>query len=164
LAWNQDIATRGFLRGPYRRGTEKGAAFPRRTEPARNEIAAERTITCASGAAKIGMEGVVEELHFDGDPAVDSTRRRLERIMFKEESRPNWKWLGALAAGGTAVLFWQLRRRTAQVRNNTHQPPKRSLWRLVIAKLGLDPRSRPVSQSAESAGSGSASGGRTTLT
>ena len=52
----------------------------------------------------------MDDLHFEGDPATDSTRRRLERIM-KDESRPRWPWVAALAAGGTAFLFWQVRKR-----------------------------------------------------
>jgi hypothetical protein len=55
-------------------------------------------------------EDVVDDLHFEGDPATDSTRRRLERIL-KEESGPRWPWMAALAAGGTAFLFWQVRKR-----------------------------------------------------
>lgn len=50
------------------------------------------------------------DLYFEGDPATDSTRRRLERVL-KEESRPRWPWLAALAAGGTAYLWWQVRKR-----------------------------------------------------
>jgi hypothetical protein len=56
------------------------------------------------------VEDVVDDLHFEGDPATDSTRRRLERIL-KEESPPRWPWVAALAAGGTAFLFWQVRKR-----------------------------------------------------
>jgi hypothetical protein len=52
----------------------------------------------------------VGDLYFEGDPATDSTRRRLERVL-KEESRPRWPWLAALAAGGTAYLWWQVRKR-----------------------------------------------------
>ena len=52
----------------------------------------------------------MDDLHFEGDPATDSTRRRLERIL-KEESPPRWPWMAALAAGGTAFLFWQVRKR-----------------------------------------------------
>jgi hypothetical protein len=52
----------------------------------------------------------VDELHFEGDPATDSTRRRLERVL-NEESRPRWPWFAALAAGSTAFLFWQIRKR-----------------------------------------------------
>lgn len=58
-------------------------------------------------------EGVVDELHFDGDPATDSTRRRLERII-KDQPRSRWPWFAALAAGGTAFAFWQVRRRRRQ--------------------------------------------------
>jgi hypothetical protein len=52
----------------------------------------------------------VGDFYFEGDPATDSTRRRLERVL-KEESRPRWPWLAALAAGGTAYLWWQVRKR-----------------------------------------------------
>jgi hypothetical protein len=52
----------------------------------------------------------VDDVHFDGDPATDSTRRRLERVL-KEETSPRWPWFAAFAAGGTALLFWQIRKR-----------------------------------------------------
>ena len=52
----------------------------------------------------------MDELHFEGDPETDSTRRRLERVL-KEESRPRWPWFAALAAGSTAFVFWQVRKR-----------------------------------------------------
>ena len=57
------------------------------------------------------LEGVVDELHFEGDPAIDSTRRRLERVMKVGEPRSEWKWMAALAAGAGALIFWQVRRR-----------------------------------------------------
>jgi hypothetical protein len=53
----------------------------------------------------------VDELHFEGDPATDSTRRRLERILREEQPRSEWGWIAALAAGATALVFWQVRRR-----------------------------------------------------
>jgi hypothetical protein len=59
----------------------------------------------------LGREEVVDELHFEGDPERDSTRRRLERVMKEEGPRSEWKWMAALAAGATALLFWQARRR-----------------------------------------------------
>jgi hypothetical protein len=59
----------------------------------------------------------VDELHFEGDPETNSTRRRLERILRAEEQpRSEWRWVAALAAGATALLFWQVRRR----RGNGH--------------------------------------------
>lgn len=57
----------------------------------------------------------MDELHFEGDPARDSTRRRLERVL-REEPRSEWKWMAALAASATALIFWQVRRR----RRNGH--------------------------------------------
>jgi hypothetical protein len=61
----------------------------------------------------------VDDLHFEGDPAIDSTRRRLERIL-KDEPRPGWGWIAALAAGSTMLLFWQLRKRRRD-RNNANE-------------------------------------------
>jgi hypothetical protein len=68
----------------------------------------------------------VGDFYFEGDPATDSTRRRLERVL-KEESRPRWPWLAALAAGGTAYLWWQVRKRrrngaSAEPGNPSHGP------------------------------------------
>jgi hypothetical protein len=68
------------------------------------------------------MEDVVDDVHFDGDPATDSTRRQLERVL-KDESRPRWPWVAALAAGGTAFLWWQVRRRR---RNNGSEESTKS--------------------------------------
>ena len=59
----------------------------------------------------------VDDVYFAGDPATDSTRRQLERVL-KEEPRPRWPWMAALAAGGAGLLFWQARRRR---RNNGRQ-------------------------------------------
>jgi hypothetical protein len=59
------------------------------------------------------------DLYFDGDPARDSTRRRLERVLKEEPvstepARGGWPWKTTLLAGGTAFLWWQLRRRRLQ--------------------------------------------------
>jgi hypothetical protein len=56
------------------------------------------------------VEDAVDDVYFDGDPATDSTRRRLERVLKPEPPR-RWPWLAALAAGSTALMFWQIRRR-----------------------------------------------------
>lgn len=52
----------------------------------------------------------MDELHFDGDPATESTRRKLERVL-KEPQTSRWTWLTAAAAGGTAFLWWRHRAR-----------------------------------------------------
>ena len=62
----------------------------------------------------------MDELHFEGDPAIDSTRRRLERVI-REEPRSEWKWMAALAAGATALLFWQARRRRSNGNERTDE-------------------------------------------
>jgi hypothetical protein len=57
------------------------------------------------------------DLYFDGDPETDSTRRRLERVLKEPPVRPEkpartrWPWKTTLLAGGTAFLWWQVRRR-----------------------------------------------------
>lgn len=53
----------------------------------------------------------MDQLHFEGDPATDSTRRRLERILKEDQPRSEWRWIAALGAGATALLLWQMRRR-----------------------------------------------------
>jgi hypothetical protein len=80
--------------------------FSRGAGAASDEIASGQTITYHQS-----LEGVVDELHFEGDPAIDSTRRRLERVMKAGEPRSEWKWMAALAAGAGALIFWQVKRR-----------------------------------------------------
>jgi hypothetical protein len=50
--------------------------------------------------------------HFDGDPAIHSTRRHLERVLKTPQSR-RWPWL-AMLAGGAAFTFWRLRSRRGE--------------------------------------------------
>ena len=67
----------------------------------------------------------MDELHFEGDPAIDSTRRRLERVMKEGEPRSEWKWMAALAAGAGALIFWQVRRRRRNGNGNETSGEKR---------------------------------------
>ena len=46
------------------------------------------------------------DYYFKGDPAIDSTRRHLERIL-NEPPRRRWPWLVAMFAGGAAFTFWR---------------------------------------------------------
>jgi len=46
--------------------------------------------------------------HFDGDPAVDSTRRHLERVLNEPQPR-RWPWFMAMLAGGAALTIWRNR-------------------------------------------------------
>ena len=68
------------------------------------------------------------DLYFDGDPAVDSSRRHMERVL-KGEPRPKVAWLAAAIGGGG---LWALWRMAEQIRNDkdrvatepSAQPPK----------------------------------------
>jgi len=71
------------------------------------------------------LEDVVDDLHFEGDPATDSTRRQLERVL-KDEAPRRWPWLAAVAAGSTALMFWQIRRRRKNGANVNEPAPRRS--------------------------------------
>ena len=53
-------------------------------------------------------------VHFDGDPATDSARRRLERVLKSEEPPPRWPWILAAFGGGGVWLLWRLGRVTAR--------------------------------------------------
>lgn len=45
------------------------------------------------------------EVYFDGDPATDSRRRHMERVL-KGETTRKWPWLlAALGGGGLWMLF-----------------------------------------------------------
>ena len=67
-------------------------------------------------------------VYFDGDPAVDSSRRHMERVL-KGEPRRKWPWLVAAIGGGG---LWALWRMGEQLRANKErseaqppgQPPK----------------------------------------
>ena len=76
-------------------------------------------------ALRSRLEDVVEDLHFDGDPSTDSTRRQLERIM-KDDAPRRWPWLAAVAAGSTALMFWQIRRRRKNGATTNEPAPRRT--------------------------------------
>jgi hypothetical protein len=50
-----------------------------------------------------------DDVYFDGDPAVDSRRRHLERVL-KGAPRRRWPWVAAIVAGGGAWAIWRLMR------------------------------------------------------
>ena len=46
-------------------------------------------------------------VYFDGDPAVDSSRRHMERVL-KGEPRRKWPWLVAAVGGGGLFALWRM--------------------------------------------------------
>jgi hypothetical protein len=57
------------------------------------------------------------DYYFEGDPAVTSTRRHLERVLH-EPQRRRWPWLVAAFLGG-ALAVWRARRGS---RSSTRTP------------------------------------------
>ena len=50
---------------------------------------------------------MTDDLYFDGDPATDSRRRHLERVLKDEPPRRRWPWVVAVVAGGGAWALWR---------------------------------------------------------
>jgi hypothetical protein len=76
----------------------------------------------------VGWSDRVDDYHFEGDPAIDSTRRQLERVMKGEPPRRRWPWIAAAVAGGVAFAWWRLRRAptdAASARTEPRSPARR---------------------------------------
>jgi hypothetical protein len=56
-----------------------------------------------------------ENYYFEGDPATDSARRHLERVLKNDRPRRRWPWVLTAIAGVGAWYFWP--RGTRQPRN-----------------------------------------------
>jgi hypothetical protein len=48
-----------------------------------------------------------ESVYFDGDPAVDSSRRHMERVLKGDPGPPKWAWLLAAVASGGLFALWR---------------------------------------------------------
>jgi hypothetical protein len=55
-----------------------------------------------------------EGLHFDGDPATDSARRHMERVLNAPETPRRWPWVVAALGSGSIWLLWRLGRARAR--------------------------------------------------
>jgi hypothetical protein len=111
---------------PPEKSVSCGRASIRTTPPRARPRAARFFITTINrGCATIEVEDVVDDLHFEGDPATDSTRRQLERVL-KDETPRRWPWLAAVAAGSTALMFWQVRRRRKNGASTNEPAPRRT--------------------------------------
>jgi hypothetical protein len=66
-----------------------------------------------------------DSVHFEGDPATDSARRHMERVLKSTEPARRWPW--ALAALGSAGvwLLWHWGRTAARTKDKsaTNQGP-----------------------------------------
>jgi hypothetical protein len=57
------------------------------------------------------------DLHFDGDPEYDSSRRHLERVLKGYPPRRKWPWVMAAVAGGGAWAIWRVLRKPGDAGN-----------------------------------------------
>jgi hypothetical protein len=55
-----------------------------------------------------------EYVHFEGDPEVDSTRRRMERVLKGAPPPPRWPWIAAVLGGTGVWLLWRTGRSAAR--------------------------------------------------
>jgi hypothetical protein len=64
-----------------------------------------------------------DTVHFDGDPATDSARRHMERVLKSPERSPRWPLvLAALGSGGLWMLWrWG---RAAASSTSPERPPR----------------------------------------
>ena len=63
---------------------------------------------------------MADEVYFDGDPATDSARRHMERVLKGEPSPRRWPWVLAALGGGGVWWLFQLGR-TARERISTQE-------------------------------------------
>jgi hypothetical protein len=49
---------------------------------------------------------MVDDLYFEGDPATDSARRHLERVLKEPEGPRRWPWVVGSLAAVAAWYFW----------------------------------------------------------
>jgi hypothetical protein len=64
-----------------------------------------------------------DHIYFAGDPAQDSARRHLERVLSQPQSK-RWPLLAALFAGGAAFTLWKLRQNRRNKTNSDESERK----------------------------------------
>ena len=62
-----------------------------------------------------------EGLHFDGDPATESARRHMERVLKNPEATSRWPWVVAALGSGSVWLLWRWGRARARTREASAQ-------------------------------------------
>jgi hypothetical protein len=67
------------------------------------------------------------DVYFDGDPATESARRHLERVLKEPTSHRRWPWVAASVAALAAWYFWPRTKQEANKEETEREPePQRS--------------------------------------
>lgn len=62
-------------------------------------------------------------VYFDGDPATDSARRHMERVLKGQPPARKWPWALAAIGSGGVWLLWRLGQTAARARDAATPPP-----------------------------------------
>jgi hypothetical protein len=65
-----------------------------------------------------------DNLYFEGDPATDSARRHLERVLKSPEPARRWPWMLAALGSGSVWLLWNWGRAAARTKDESSGEPK----------------------------------------
>ena len=57
------------------------------------------------------------DVYFDGDPATDSARRHMERVLKGESGRRKWPWVAMALGGGGLWALWRAASEDARAKN-----------------------------------------------
>lgn len=83
-------------------------------------IAVQRTKRPAVGQNRNMDDGV----YFEGDPATDSARRHMERVLKSPEAAPRWPWVVAALGSVGLWTLWRWGRAAAHPKDASAREPK----------------------------------------
>jgi hypothetical protein len=66
----------------------------------------------------------MNDVYFDGDPATDSSRRHMERVLKAPEPAPRWPWVLAALGSSGVWLLWHWGRAAGRTRNASANEPE----------------------------------------
>jgi hypothetical protein len=67
------------------------------------------------------MFRMTDIVHFEGDPATDSARRHLERVLTNPEPSRRWPWMLAALGSGGAWFMWRRSRSAARKKDTPNR-------------------------------------------
>ena len=68
----------------------------------------------------------MNDVYFEGDPATDSARRHMERVLKGPEPSRRWPWILAALGSGGVWLLWRSGQEAARAKNASQEDKKTS--------------------------------------